>query len=111
VRIFQVQAAGLQAEFPPLRTVPGGAAAATRTLPRDLASFTGRGRELAELEELAAAARSEQVLPLLPGSGGSLVLVTSRRHLSGLEDATTVSLDILPPEEAAGWPRRGTGWS
>ena len=45
---------------------------------------------------------SEQVLPLLPGSGGSLVLVTSRRHLSALEDATPVSLDTLPPEEAAG---------
>ena len=48
------------------------------------------------------AAGSEQVLPLLPGSGGSLVLVTSRRHLSALEDATAVSLDTLPPGEAAG---------
>jgi tetratricopeptide (TPR) repeat protein/transcriptional regulator with XRE-family HTH domain len=45
---------------------------------------------------------SEQVLPLLPGSSGSLVLITSRRHLSALEDATAVSLDTLPPEEAAG---------
>jgi tetratricopeptide (TPR) repeat protein/transcriptional regulator with XRE-family HTH domain len=48
------------------------------------------------------AASSEQVLPLLPGSGGSLVLVTSRRHLSALEDAMAVSLDTLPPGEAAG---------
>src|SRR6185437_13660796 len=48
------------------------------------------------------AANSEQVLPLLPGSGGSLVLVTSRRHLTALEDATAVSLDTLPPDEAAG---------
>ena len=201
VRIFQLRAAGLQGDFPPLRTVPGGAAAATRTLPRDLASFTGRQRELEELVETAAgsggvvgihaiggmagvgktalavhaahrlaprfpawqiflplhghtpgqqpvdpadalasllltagvaagqippglearmalwrdrlaerqlllilddAADSEQVRPLLPGIGGSLVLVTSRRHLSGLEDATAVSLDILPPQEAAG---------
>jgi tetratricopeptide (TPR) repeat protein/transcriptional regulator with XRE-family HTH domain len=47
------------------------------------------------------AASSEQVLPLLPGAGGSLVLVTSRRHLSALDDATTVSLDTLPPGEAA----------
>jgi transcriptional regulator with XRE-family HTH domain/tetratricopeptide (TPR) repeat protein len=46
------------------------------------------------------AASSEQVLPLLPGAGGSLVLVTSRRHLSALDDATTVSLDTLPPAEA-----------
>ena len=201
VRIFQLRAAGLQGEFPALRTVPGGAAAATRTLPRDLASFTGRQRELGELVAVAAgaggvvgihaiggmagvgktalavhaahrlaprfpagqiflplhghtpgqqpvdpadalasllltagvaaaqiplgvearmalwrdrlaekqlllvlddAASSEQVRPLLPRAGGSLVLVTSRRHLSGLEDATAVSLDILPPAEAAG---------
>jgi tetratricopeptide (TPR) repeat protein/transcriptional regulator with XRE-family HTH domain len=47
------------------------------------------------------AAGSEQVQPLLPGAGGSLVLVTSRRHLSALEDATAISLDTLPPAEAA----------
>jgi tetratricopeptide (TPR) repeat protein len=184
--------------------VPGGAAAATRTLPRDIASFTGRQHELAELVDAAAgaarpggvvgiaavggmagvgktalavhaahrladrfpagqiflplhghtpgrrpvdpgdalasllatagvtaaqipdgtearmalwrdrlagqrlllvlddAASSEQVLPLLPGGGGSLVLVTSRRHLTALEDATAISLDTLPPDEAAG---------
>jgi tetratricopeptide (TPR) repeat protein/DNA-binding XRE family transcriptional regulator len=181
----------------------GGVAAATRTLPRDIASFTGRRHELAELMEAAAgaagggvvgihaiggmagvgktafavhaahqlaprfpagqiflplhghtpgqrpvdpddalaslllmagvptaqippgvearmalwrdrlagrqlllvlddAASSEQVLALLPGSGGSLVLVTSRRHLSALEDAKTISMDTLPPGEAAG---------
>jgi tetratricopeptide (TPR) repeat protein/DNA-binding XRE family transcriptional regulator len=58
------------------------------------------GRQL--LLVLDDAASSEQVLPLLPGSGGSLVLVTSRRRLSALEDATAISLDILPPEQAAG---------
>ena len=47
------------------------------------------------------AASSEQVIPLLPGAGGSLVLVTSRRHLSALGDATAISLDTLPPGEAA----------
>jgi tetratricopeptide (TPR) repeat protein/transcriptional regulator with XRE-family HTH domain len=187
---------------------PGAAAAATRTLPRDIASFTGRQQELQELAEAAAgaggvvgihaiggmagvgktafavhaahkladrfpggqiflplhghtpgqapvdpadalasllltagvpagqvppglearmalwrdrlagrqlllvlddAAGSEQVRPLLPGDGGSLVLVTSRRHLSALEDATAVSLDTLPPDEAAALLVRLTG--
>jgi tetratricopeptide (TPR) repeat protein/transcriptional regulator with XRE-family HTH domain len=47
------------------------------------------------------AVSSEQVRPLLPGSGGSMVLVTSRRHLSALEEVTVISLDTLPPGEAA----------
>jgi tetratricopeptide (TPR) repeat protein/DNA-binding XRE family transcriptional regulator len=47
------------------------------------------------------AAGSDQVRPLLPGSAGNLVLVTSRRHLTALEDAQTVSLDILPASHAA----------
>jgi tetratricopeptide (TPR) repeat protein/transcriptional regulator with XRE-family HTH domain len=47
------------------------------------------------------AAGSEQVRLLLPGAGGSLVLVTSRRHLSALDDATAISLDTLPPADAA----------
>ena len=46
------------------------------------------------------AASSDQVQPLLPSSGSSLVLVTSRRHLSALDDATAVSMDTLAPEEA-----------
>ena len=50
---------------------------------------------------LDGAASSDQVRPLLPGAGGSLVLITSRRHLSALDDATTVSLDTLPPDQAA----------
>ena len=182
------------------QAAPGGMAAATRTLPRDIASFTGRQRELEQLAKAAAgagavvsihaiggmagvgktafavhaahrladrfpggqiflplhghtpgqqpvdpedalasllltagvpagqippglearmalwrdrlagqqlllvlddAASSEQVRPLLPGAGGGLVLVTSRRHLSALEDATAVSLDTLPPGQAA----------
>jgi tetratricopeptide (TPR) repeat protein/transcriptional regulator with XRE-family HTH domain len=47
------------------------------------------------------AAGHEQVRPLLPGTAGSLVLVTSRRHLTALEDTHTINLDTLPAVEAA----------
>jgi NB-ARC domain len=43
----------------------------------------------------------EQVRPLLPSVTGSLVLVTSRRHLTALEDAQAINLDVLPAAEAA----------
>jgi transcriptional regulator with XRE-family HTH domain len=47
------------------------------------------------------AAGHEQVRPLLPGTPGSLVLITSRGRLAALEDAAQISLDILPPDDAA----------
>jgi tetratricopeptide (TPR) repeat protein/transcriptional regulator with XRE-family HTH domain len=47
------------------------------------------------------AADSDQLRPLLPGSPGSLVLVTSRQELTSLEDAHPVRLGVLATEEAA----------
>ena len=46
------------------------------------------------------ASGSDQIRALLPGIGGILVLITSRKHLTALEDARVVSLDTLPPREA-----------
>ncbi|MBA2896611.1 AfsR/SARP family transcriptional regulator [Nonomuraea soli] len=47
------------------------------------------------------AVSAEQVRPLLPGSSGCLVLVTSRRRLADLDGIRPMVLDVLPPAEAA----------
>jgi tetratricopeptide (TPR) repeat protein/DNA-binding SARP family transcriptional activator len=47
------------------------------------------------------AAGREQIQPLLPGSPGCLVLITSRRRLAGLHGARTHSIDVLPEQDAA----------
>jgi DNA-binding SARP family transcriptional activator len=41
-----------------------------------------------------------QVRPLLPAAPGCLVLITSRRRLKGLDDARSLSLDVLAPRDA-----------
>ena len=49
------------------------------------------------------ASTPDQVRPLLPGSAGCLVLVTSRNRMSGLtarEGARRLTLDVLDPDEA-----------
>jgi DNA-binding SARP family transcriptional activator/Tfp pilus assembly protein PilF len=75
--------------------------------PSSLAAQAGSYRSLLagrQMLILLDNARDEQqVRPLLPGSPGCLVLVTSRSQLAGLaaaENASLLSLDVLPPAEA-----------
>jgi DNA-binding SARP family transcriptional activator/tetratricopeptide (TPR) repeat protein len=42
---------------------------------------------------------AEQVRPLLPGSAGSAVLVTSRARLAGLSGASLIDLDVFDPRD------------
>ena len=46
------------------------------------------------------AASEAQLRPLLPGAPGSLVVITSRRRLTGLDDAHTLALGALLDAEA-----------
>jgi tetratricopeptide (TPR) repeat protein len=59
---------------------------------------TANRRMLVVLDD---ATGTRQVRPLLPGAGAALVLVTSRVRLTALPAATTISLDILAPRDAA----------
>jgi predicted ATPase/class 3 adenylate cyclase len=63
-RIFQLTAAGLQAEFPPLRSL--GNPALPNNLPAQLSAFIGRDREVAEVRALVESSR----LVTLTGAGG-----------------------------------------
>lgn len=63
-------------------------------------SLTARKRMLIVLDN---AHDASQVIPLLPGSPGCTVLITSRRHLTGLitgHGARSLYLDVLPAADA-----------
>jgi class 3 adenylate cyclase len=88
-RIFQLQGAGLQAGFPPLRSL--GNPALPNNLSLQLASFIGRDRELAEVRALAQSCR----LVTLTGTGGC-----GKTRL-GLQAAAEL---LDGSGEASGWP-------
>ncbi len=46
------------------------------------------------------AADHDQVRPLLPGTAGNLVLITSRHRLAALDGVTPLTLTVLPPDQA-----------
>jgi tetratricopeptide (TPR) repeat protein/transcriptional regulator with XRE-family HTH domain len=81
------------------------AGVAAAQIPPGLEARAGRWRDQVAGKKILLllddAAGHEQVRPLLPGTAGSLVLVTSRRRLAALDDAAVISLDTLPPGEAA----------
>jgi DNA-binding SARP family transcriptional activator/tetratricopeptide (TPR) repeat protein len=73
--------------------VPSGLAEAVRRYRSQTA-----GRSL--LVVLDNAADAAQVGPLVPATGGSAVLITTRRSLTELDGVTLVHLDTLPANEA-----------
>jgi transcriptional regulator with XRE-family HTH domain/tetratricopeptide (TPR) repeat protein len=78
---------------------------AAAQIPPGLEARAGRWRDQVAGKKILLllddAAGHDQVRPLLPGTAGSLVLVTSRRRLTALDDTAVISLDTLPHGEAA----------
>lgn len=73
-------------------------------VPADLAGRTALFRSAVATRRVVVvldnAADEAQVRPLLPAAGAGLVLVTSRRLLTGLEGVSRVRLDPLPDADA-----------
>jgi predicted ATPase len=98
-RIFQLQAAGLQAQFPPLRSL--GNPALANNLPVQLSAFIGRDREIGEVRALLGSAR----LVTLTGAGGCgktrLGLQVAAELLDGSGDGVwLVELAAVTDEDA-----------
>ncbi|MET8627292.1 tetratricopeptide repeat protein [Kitasatospora sp. NPDC004669] len=74
-------------------------------IPSDLSARAGLWRTQVAGKKMLVlfddARSSEQLKPLLPGTSGTLVIVTSRRRLVDLEDTVPITLNVLPPQDAA----------
>jgi predicted ATPase/class 3 adenylate cyclase len=98
-QIFQLDAAGLPAEFPPLRSLDNPAL--PNNLPVQLTTFIGREREMAEVRALVGSSR----LVTLTGAGGSgktrLSLQVAAELLDGTGDGVwLVELAAVTTEDA-----------
>jgi class 3 adenylate cyclase len=98
-RIFQLTAAGLPVEFPPLRSL--GNPALPNNLPAQLSAFIGREREISEVRALLGSAR----LVTLTGAGGCgktrLGLQAAAELLDGYGDGVWLAeLAAVTDEEA-----------
>ena len=98
-RIFQLHGAGLQAEFPPLRSL--GNPALPNNLPAQLSAFIGRDREVSEVRALVESCR----LVTLTGAGGGgktrLGLQVAAELLDGSGDGVwLVELAAVTDEDA-----------
>jgi predicted ATPase len=99
VQIFQLQALGLQPEFPPLRSLDNPAL--LNNLPAQPARFVGRERELSELRRLVKDSR----LVTLTGAGGAgktrLAIQLAAEFLDGSGDGVwLVELAPVSSEDA-----------
>ena len=98
-QIFQLDAAGLQVEFPPLRSL--GNPALPNNLPAQLATFVGRERELSQLRAMVGSSR----LVTVTGAGGAgktrLSLQAAAELLDGSGDGVwLVELAAISDENA-----------
>ena len=95
-QIFQLQAAGLDVEFPPLRSLDNSALA--HNLPARTSTFIGRQRELVDVTALVARSR----LVTLTGAGGSgkteLALQVAAQLLDGSGDGVWL-VELAPVSE------------
>jgi tetratricopeptide (TPR) repeat protein len=92
-----------------LRTLTGPATQIPETLAGRAALWRAQLTRRRAVVVLDDAARLDQVAPLLPVGGRSLVLITSRHRIPGLPAAQTLTLDVLPADDAITLFRRIAG--